>query len=48
MTPSVNHTGGANSLYTDGSVVWHRLPKPWVHNTQEAWDQLDAGAFIPR
>jgi prepilin-type processing-associated H-X9-DG protein len=48
MSQLTNHAGGANALYTDGSVVWHRLPRPWVHNTHESWDQLDRGAFAPR
>jgi prepilin-type processing-associated H-X9-DG protein len=48
MTTLTNHEGGANCLYTDGSVLWHRLPRAWVHNTHESWDQLDRGAFEPR
>jgi hypothetical protein len=48
MTASFNHAGGTNCLYTDSSVVWHALPAPWVHNTQESWEQLDRGTFNPR
>ncbi len=24
--PIINHAGGTNCLYNDGSVVWHALP----------------------
>lgn len=47
-TRIVNHAGGANCLYNDGSVVWHVLPRTWVDNTIESWDQLDSGEFRPR
>jgi prepilin-type processing-associated H-X9-DG protein len=44
---AVNHSDGINCLYSDGSVVFHKLPPVWRDNTIEAWTQVDHESFQP-